>query len=193
MSSSKSGDDPTTCLSAKGGATPPPKQQRPSGPKTGGWDERSHTLALVARYTRAHVRSTYEVLTYLKRRGVSPEVASKTVVEAQRHGILDDVAAARLSAEHWARAGYAWTAIHQKLSEKGFHAHTIDTVATSLGDASADEARAREVVARQLRRKTGVLQRTRVARTLILRGFDSELIERILHESFGPRPSDAER
>lgn len=156
-------------------------------------DELARTLALVARYTRAHVRSTREVLTSLTRRGVSPEVASKTVVEAQRYGMLDDVAAARLSAEHWARAGYGWSAIHQKLTEKGFQARTIDTVATSLGDASSDEARARAVVARQLRRKTGAFQRARVARTLVARGFDSELIERILHESFGSIPSDAER
>ena len=149
-------------------------------------DELARTLALVARYTRAHVRSTHEVLTYLKRRGVSPEVASKTVAEAQRHGILDDVAAARLSAEHWARSGYAGAAIQQKLTEKGFDAHASTAAVTSLGASSSDEARAREVVARLLRRKTGAFQRARVARTLILRGFDSELIERILHESFSP-------
>jgi len=166
-------------------------------------DDVARALAALIRYTRAGVRSTRQVLAYLQQRGVSSDTAVRTVRLCQARGILDDRACARLWADHWARQGYAWAAIRQKLTEKGLDDSTIDDATHRLGLASDDGARARLVVAQRIRlpaprsrqagRGAGRPPRARLARTLASRGFDSELIERVLDESFGTTPSDAER
>lgn len=143
------------------------------------------------RYARSGVRSTREVLTYLRRRGISEERARRTVADYHARGLLDDQACARLWAEHWARRGYAWSAIRVKLSAKGFDGQALERAARRVGGVSDDEARARLVVAAYLRRHRS--QAGRAARALASRGFDQDLIERILNESFSPIPSDAER
>ena len=154
-------------------------------------DEVARALAAVVRYTRPGVRSIQEVLMYLRRRGCSPETAARVIAQGRARGILDDRACARLCAEHWARAGYAWSAIRLKLSAKGLDEPTIEETATYVDAAFGDEARARLVVTSSLRRH--MRQPARLARTLASRGFDPDLIERVLRESFGPIPSDAER
>ena len=153
-------------------------------------DER-RVLAALPRYLRSGVRSTDDVLTYLRRRGVSAGRAARLVAEYQARGWLDDRAAARLWAEHWARAGFASAAVRLKLSAKGFDARTITDVANQVVPPSDDEARARLLAARSARRSTGRLARSRLARTLASRGFDSDLIERILDESHSPTYPDA--
>jgi SOS response regulatory protein OraA/RecX len=100
--------------------------------------------------------------------------------------MVDDRLCARLWADHWARRGYAWSAIRVKLSEKGLDEQAIEHAASWLGTASDDDARARLVIAQRLRRRAGARQRSRLGRALASRGFDSDLIERILNESFGP-------
>ena len=156
-------------------------------------DDVSLALAAVIRYTRAGVRSTRQILAYLQRRGVSTDTSARVVRLCQARGILDDRACARLWADHWARQGYAWAAIRQKLTERGLDDSTIDEARHRLGLASDDGARARLVVAQRTRRSAGRPPRSRLARTLASRGFDSELIERVLDESFGSTPPDAER
>jgi len=146
-------------------------------------DEANAALAALSRYLRSGIRSTHEVQRYLRRRGVSPQAASRVVVAYQRRGLLDDGACARLWAEHWARRGYAWAAIRLKLSEKGLDGHAIEQAATRLGMASTDDARARLVVAQRARSGDGRQQRVRLARTLASRGFDQDLIERILGDA----------
>ena len=158
-------------------------------------DDVSRALAAAARYVRTSVRSTHELRAYLHRRGVSPDTAARVVTEGERRGWVDDRACARLWAEQWSRQGYAWAAIRLKLSAKGLHEHTIKDAANRLGMSSDDEARARLVAASYLRRHKGRpgRQAGRLARTLASRGFGSDLIERVLNESFGSPHSDAER
>ena len=156
-------------------------------------DNTQRALTAATRYVRAGVRSTREALTYLQRRGVPGDLARRTVAAFHARGVLDDRACARLWAEHWARAGYAWSAIRRRLADKGLDEHTIEHAAAQWGRASDDDARARFVAAQHARRGVGPRQRTRVARALSSRGFESDLIERVLNESFGPTPSDAER
>jgi SOS response regulatory protein OraA/RecX len=89
----------------------------------------------------------------------------------------------RLWADHWARAGFASAAIRLKLSAKGFDEGVINNATSQLCPPSDDEERARLVLAQHARRATARLARARLARTLASRGFDSDLIERLLNES----------
>ena len=133
------------------------------------------------RYARVGVRSTRDVLTYLERRGASPNTAARILADCQALGLLDDRAAARLWADQWARRGYASAAIRLKLQAKGFDARVSDEAAARVGPASDDEARARFVVTSVLRRQSSRPGRAqRLARVLASRGFDPELIERVL-------------
>ena len=98
-------------------------------------------------------------------------------------GLLDDRAAARLWADHWARQGYAAAAIYEKLSRKGF-SNALSRFTLNQFDPSADdESRARTWLARRTRSGTASPAPSRLARALASRGFDAELIERLLGES----------
>ena len=197
MSSSKRGDE-SRPLSRH--ASPLPANQRhftvstddraESAPTAKERDER-HLLATIPRYVRCGVRSTQEALTYLRRHGVSVNRAERLVSAYHAQGWLDDRASARLWAEQWARRGYATATIRLKLSAKGFDERLIDETIQQRCPASDDEARARAVLAQHMRRHTARPARARLARALASRGFDSDVIERILNESLGPSPSDA--
>ena len=56
-----------------------------------------------------------------------------------------------------------------------------------MGTASEDEGRARQLAAQRIRSDAGPRQRFSLARTLASRGFDSDLIERVLNDTFSPR------
>jgi len=144
--------------------------------------EFASALAAAIRYTRAHVHSRQEVLQYLKRLGVSDGVGREVVAECADRGLVDDRACARLWAEHWAKLGYAQAAIHQRLTEKALHATAIEHAINLVTRDSDDEARARVVVARHLSR--GRPPRSRLARALASRGFDPDVIERVLDKAF---------
>jgi SOS response regulatory protein OraA/RecX len=146
----------------------------------------SRALAMVGRYTRGRVRSSQEVLTYLGRRGVSPATATRVIAECRARGMLDDEACARLWADHWARRGYAWEAIRAKLAAKGVSGPVVDRAARRLGTAGDDEGRARHVVASYQRRPHAGGASQRLARALRARGFDPEVIERVLAEPTPP-------
>lgn len=154
-------------------------------------DELSRARILVGRYARGRVRSIREVLAYLRRRGVPSATAARVIVECRARGMLDDETCARLWADHWARRGYAWQAIHAKLTAKGLDEQAIGRVARRFGTAVDDEAaRARRVATAYLRRHHATGTTQRLARTLSSRGFDSEVIERVLTESIGSPSSE---
>ena len=140
-------------------------------------------LAAVIRYLGRGVRSRKGALAYLRQRGASPSLAAQLVEECSARRLLDDRACAALWAEHWARRGYAWMAIRQKLIDKGLDAEAIESAAQRLGTVADERERARSVVAEHALRSSG-RQRARLARTLASRGFDPDLIDQILDESF---------
>ena len=162
--------------------------------------ERDRTLAATLRYARSGVRSAAEVRAFLRRRGVAPGTMARLMTACRAHGSLDDRACARLWAGHWARRGYAGAAIAQRLAAKGLGAHTIDVALSHLARESPDDARARLLADSYLRRQPGAPRRGRswraprragrLARALASRGFDSDVIERVLGESFGPAVSE---
>ena len=149
-------------------------------------DDVTRALATARRYVRASVRSRHEVTIYLHRRGVSPEIASRAVAMLGTQDVLNDGVCARLWAEQWARRGYASAAIRLKLAAKGLDEETITQTLTQRRISVDDAARARALAARATRAGAHHLERTRVARRLASRGFDPDLIEQILNESFDP-------
>lgn len=140
-------------------------------------------MTLLARYARTGVRSRQQLLTYLHRGGVPPRTAARLIAECETRGLVDDAAGARLWADHWARRGYGWAAIHAKLAARGFDARAIEAAGRRAGLASEDEMRARQFLTERLR--TGRIDRARLARALGSRGFDPDLIERLLDEFTG--------
>ena len=142
-------------------------------------------MTAALRYARTGVRSTRDVLAYLERRGASPRIAARILTQCRTLGLIDDRAAARLWAGQWARRGYAASAIRLKLQAKGFETRVSDQAAARAGPASDDdETRARLLVSSSLRRHGAGLGRSqRLARVLASRGFEPELIERLLAEA----------
>ena len=139
---------------------------------------------------RRGVHSARDVRERLRRAGASSESAAQVVAECRSRGLVDDAACARLWADHWSRRGYAWSVIRVKLSEKGLEAQVIEQAADRLGTAVQDETRVRQAVeasAERSARLPAEQQVSQLTRRLASRGFDSELIERVLSETFGPR------
>ena len=128
-------------------------------------------------------------MAYLRRQGISVRAAARAVRAYQAQGLLDDQAAARLWADHWARQGYAAAAIRLKLADKQFSDALIQTVINRYGPPTDDEARARTWLARRTRSGAPRLPRARLARALASRGFDADLIERLLGSPIEPDTS----
>jgi SOS response regulatory protein OraA/RecX len=144
----------------------------------------------VVRYARKVVRSTHDVRAYLTRRAIPRRLADAVIARCQSLGVLDDRAAARLWADHWSRQGYAWSAIRLKLTQRGFEDRVIQELASSDASVSHETARARAVVAAALHKNPSHPHpRGRTARLLAARGFDADVIDRVLVETFGS-PTD---
>ena len=136
----------------------------------------ARTLAI--RFSKSRVRSRQELEARLKLAQVSSRVASKIVNECQAAGLVDDEACAQLWAGHWARRGFAWGVIRQRLADKGLAASAIEQAGAAIGVGShADEARAREMAAGCHADAKGM---QRLARRLSARGFEAEVIEKVL-------------
>ena len=135
----------------------------------------------IGRYLASGVRSTHEVLAYLAARGVPAREAARLVSAYAARGILDDRACARLCADHWGRQGYAASAIRAKLAGKGLPARLIEEAVREPSRPDEEERRARALVPPGALRSPR--RRMQLARKLSARGFDGELIERILGEA----------
>ena len=153
--------------------------------------EVDHLLAATLGYAKAAVRSSHEVRAYLRRCGTPPSTATRLLAACRDRGLLNDQASASLWAEHWARQGYAWAAISLKLSVKGFDVQTIRSIGNALARVSDDETRARAVVSQRVRGgATDPHQRLRLARRLASRGFDPDVIQRVLGDSLASTLSE---
>ena len=153
---------------------------------------RAPVQAGLSRFLGSSVRSTREARAYLRRLGLPEPDVERLIAASRERGLLDDRLAARLWAEQWARAGFAAAAIRHKLTTKGFDAHAIADAAKRAALLCDDEARARLVLARHTRRASGAAARSRLTRALASRGFDPDVIERVLRESFGSTDSNVD-
>lgn len=135
------------------------------------------------RYAGAAPRSRQEVAAYLDRRGVPETDRDALLAACEARGLIDDTAAARLWAQHWLDQDYAWAAVRERLQTKGFDDRTLHHVDAKHRFAGEDESRARRVAARLRGRSAASL-----ARALASRGFDPDVVERVVSDTFGSSP-----
>lgn len=108
--------------------------------------------------------------------------ARAVVAQGRRQGWLDDRACAKLWADHWARQGYAWTAVADRLRAKGLDEASIGLAGEELGLARADRTRAQELVSRWAAGAANARALERAARRLAARGYDAEFIDDVVAE-----------
>ena len=138
----------------------------------------AENLAAVRAYTQRGVRSVSEARKYLEERGADEARVAGLISVLRQDGLLDDRACARLSAEHWARAGYGAAVIQAKLSAKGLDGSTIADALLRLNESESDEDRARGWLAAGRGRQTASAHT--LAGQLLRRGFERALISRLL-------------
>ena len=130
------------------------------------------------RFAGKHVRSRSEVLAYLDRRGISPQTAARALEAASALGVVDDRACARLWCGHWARQGYAASAIEVKLKARLIGVSAIRQAIKALQNEQNDLTRAQTYLNQVAR--TGRKTAKQLAHALSRRGFDEETIEQII-------------
>jgi SOS response regulatory protein OraA/RecX len=138
-------------------------------------------------FARRGVRTSVEARNFLDRAGVPLTQADQLITALKSEGLLDDAACAKLWADHWARAGWAAWAIREKIFQKGLGQPDIELALEALSLKEGDEARAREWVAS---RKHKTASRTARCRALAARGFEPELIRRVLGSRDEEAPSE---
>lgn len=143
-------------------------------------DEQTRALRHARQYLRFSPRSVAEVEDYLRQRGYAAPAVSFVLQHARQQGWLDDRACAKLLAVRLADHGWAWRAIHEQLLAKRFDPSVIQEIANTLDLPGTDEQRARTMLHDAGSRPSGPASRSRVARRLAQRGFDADLIERLL-------------
>ena len=175
-------------------------------------DDPAVVLEAGARFLEARARSVVEVRRRLTHAGYRTDLVDGAIVRLQELGMLDDEAFARLWVEARDRARpRGERAIRQELSLKGVDRSTIDLVlaerreavaardddheGTEAAPASADEAAAVRLIARQARALNRVgdpRQRRQRAYALLARnGFDPEVC-RTVAATVAAEPDPAE-
>ena len=147
--------------------------------------EARDALQLARRYLRFGTRSSAELRAYFSSRGVAEAEGEAVLTECARLGWINDEACATLWATTLAERGFAWRAVRERLLAKGLDAELIARVIRPFATQATDEHRASVLVRDRLRgrRLADPRERSRVARLLTARGFDHELIERVLAAS----------
>lgn len=143
-------------------------------------DRHDPALGWALRYAGKHVRSRSEVLAYLCRRGIAPQTAARALEAAAALGVVDDRACARLWCAHWARQGFAASAIEEKLNARAIEPLAISQAIKALQKEQSDLARARDFLEHAAR--GGKKTPKQLAQSLARRGFDEEILERIYPE-----------
>ena len=150
--------------------------------------EDDRAVSALARYVRHAVRSTHEARAYLQRLDTSPERVTSAIRIGVARGDLNDAACARLWAEQWARQGYAWAMIRERLRAKGLDEAAVAAGARAIGAPESDAERARAWIHARHPARADAQEapgRARLSRLLSARGFDSELIEQVVNETAG--------
>ena len=149
----------------------------------------AEALRIARNYLSRRVHSRKELELYLRRRGLSGNTITRVAEACEASGLVDDAVCAKLWAEHWARSGFSWRIIAQRLKAKGLNARTIASASEKTSLAREDKARARLMAERLLARRPTGMTREQLSRRLSARGYDSDTIESLLDELFQGRPS----
>ena len=144
--------------------------------------EAPRALQLARRYLRFGTRSSAELRAHLRQHGVPDAVQDSALAECARLGWIDDRACAALWADTFVERGFAWGRIREHLLAKGLDGELIARVLQPFAAQATDEHRASAWIHDRLRgrRLADPREQGRVARLLAARGFDHELIGRVI-------------
>ncbi len=154
-----------------------------SYPGEEGKAEQAYQKAL--RYLSFRPRTQKEVEEYLRRKGFEREAIEKAIEKLKGYGFVDDRAFAlswvssRLRNSPKGRAAMAW-----ELRQRGVDAEIIDEVVESI-PGEQEEAVANRLAQKYYEKYRGVDERERahkIAQALARRGFDWELINRVIRK-----------
>lgn len=162
-------------------------------------DAHNKALSAARRFVIRGVHSVSETKEYLRKKGIPDREADRFIADAQLRNQLHDPSSVRLWAEHYARKQYSWFAIRDKLFNKGFSIQHVEHLGSSLNLSVSDEARVRNLIThfckansrrKSMRIMAGIVDmdmrsRSRLIRRLTTRGFDSELINKLIDELIG--------
>ncbi|MGH3508565.1 MAG: regulatory protein RecX [Nocardioidaceae bacterium] len=165
------------------GRAEPGDAERDLGPEA---DPESVARTIVLTKLTAQARSRAELEEVLASRGVPDDVATRVLDRFTEVGLVDDAA----YAETWVRSrlqsrGLSRRALGQELRRKGVDAEVIQESLETI-DAVAEEAAARELVARKLRsmsRLDEATQLRRLAGMLGRKGYAPGLAYRVAREA----------
>ncbi len=150
-------------------------------------DQALQASRLAQRLLAHRSHSRHELVTALRRKRFSEEIATLTLERLERAGLIDDEAFAQRLVEHYTRArGLGQHAVRHKLRQAG-----LDTVLTeealSAATSEAEELeRARLAARKYLQRvSTGETQRlrARLYDLLLRRGFDAGVARQVSEEA----------
>ncbi len=181
------------------GRAPGGRRRRPvpadpeADPHTRGEEPDPHDWArqIVLRQLTAAPRSRSQLEQALRRKDCPDDVATAVLDRMAEVGLVDDEAyAGMLVRSQQAGRGLARRALRQELRKKGVD---DDTAAAALAevDGHAEEARARELVAKKMRSMHGLephVQTRRLAGMLARKGYDAEVSMRVVREAVREAP-----
>ena len=159
-----------------------------TGKRTSGKTPSSDSpLEIAVRLLASRARARQEIRLALERKGFEGDAVDDTLVQLETLGYLSDERFARDRAEQLLRKGLAPEAIRFRLESHGVSgavaSHAIDAVSAELAFDAETSARkllsARGYSARALTEK----ERARAGRLLLSKGFDEELVARVLPAS----------
>ncbi|MGH9197601.1 MAG: regulatory protein RecX, partial [Acidimicrobiia bacterium] len=126
--------------------------------------------------------------------GVPSEVAEKVDARLVELGVLDDPTFAEIWVDHAQGRGVAVRAIKEGLKSKGVASETISQATAGLSE-DVEMMRALELARRRIRTYGGLTKRKafeRLARFLLSKGYDQELVVEVCRRAFGEAPVGAE-
>lgn len=175
---------------AVGSSVPPDPQ---ADPRTRGAEPDAHDWArqIVLRHLSSTPKSRSQLEVVLRRKNCPDEVAAAVLDRMEEVGLVDDTAfAGMLVRSQQAGRGLARRALAHELRRKGVDDVTAEAALEEV-DPAAEEARARELVAKRLRSMSGldpVVQTRRLAGLLARKGYGSDIAMRVVRDAVREAP-----
>ena len=188
---------PPSWVEVRPPSSPPPSSRpsstSPSGPPppdaaAEGVEPDAHDVArqIVLRQLTNAPKSRAQLEQALARKGCDPDVAATVLDRMEEVGLVDDEAyAGMLVRSQQAGRGLARRALAQTLRQKGVSDEVAESVLDEV-DPADEEERARELVAKRMRRLHGLdatVQTRRLAGLLARKGYPSEVSMRLIREA----------
>lgn len=144
--------------------------------------------SVAAKALTAAPRTRAELLTRMREKGSSIEVAELVAAECERQGLIDDVEYARMFVESRRRTkGLGRHGLAQELRAKGVDRDVVDDALADIEDEDESE-QARDLVRRRLGSVSGLPRETQVRRlagVLARRGYPSGVAMQVIAEELG--------